>query len=63
MTAIFDLLQFGDATCVGNVGLEHVGSVCLDHLGKGKLGIEPFTCGDGDINFAPYFEQFADVLF
>ncbi len=58
-----DLFEFGDAAGVGDVGLEDVYGVVVDDVGEGVFGVEALAGCDGDADFAPDFEEFADALF
>ncbi len=58
-----DLLEFGDASGVGDVGLEDVNGVVVYDVGEGEFGVEALAGGDGDGDFAADFEEFADALF
>ena len=54
-----DLLEFGDAAGVGDVGLQDIHGVVVDDVGEGEFGVEAFAGGDGDGDFAADFEEFA----
>ena len=53
-----DLLEFGDAAGVGDVGLKDVYGVVVDDVGEWEFGVEALAGGDGNGDFAADFEEF-----